>query len=137
MTGDPKKLPEECEEADEAVSATVEEVGQQNGTSLVLAQSENPPTVVDDQVTELQEQLAEAKDEKSELIFYFCLTVVIVFDVFAFPYIGNTIGIVIISFFECLLLLGFANRLGVEGPAVFLASIMRAIESQLKKGGGE
>lgn len=130
-SGDPKNPPEE--EPTGGPEVAEQAVGN-NSTALVLTSPENPPTVVDDQVTELQEQLAEAKDEKNELIFYVILGAVIVFDVFAFNYIGNALGILIIAIFECLLLLGAARRLGVEAPAVILASLVRAIEDRIRGG---
>ena len=132
MSGDPKNPTDDPEQESNGLDTVQDEVS--TSTSLVVTNGNTTPTVVDEQVAELQEQLAEAKDEKNELIYYFILFLVILFDVFAFKYVGNVIAVLLIFFMECILLLGIASRLGVEGPTVYLASIIRAIESRIKKG---
>ena len=128
MNGDPKKRPEVVEK--DKTEGVGEPVDKSAATALILANE--PPTIVDDHVTELEEQLAEAKDQNKEIIFYFILVLTIIFDVFAFPHMGNSLAILVVAFFECLLLFGIARRLGVETPAVFLASIMRALEERVR-----
>ena len=128
MNGDPKKRPEVVEK--DKTEGVGEPVDKSAATALILANE--PPTIVDDHVTELEEQLAEAKDQNKEIIFYFILVLTIIFDVFAFPHMGNSLAILVVAFFECLLLFGISRRLGVETPAVFLASIMRALEERVR-----
>ena len=130
MNGDPKKRPEVVEKDK---TEGVGEPGDNSATTALILENEHePPTVVADHVTELEEQLAEAKDQNKEIIFYFILVLTIIFDVFAFPHMGNSLAILVVAFFECLLLFGIARRLGVETPAVFLASIMRALEDRVR-----
>ena len=128
MNGDSKKRPEVVEKDN---TEGVGEPGNNSAaTALILANE--PLTIVADHVTELEEQLAEAKDQNKEIKFYFILVLTIIFDVFAFPNMGNSLAILVVAFFVCLLLFGIARRLGVETPAVFLASIMRALEDRVR-----
>lgn len=103
------------------------------GRALIIAEKNGEVTPLDQQVAELSEQLAEAKDKHNETIFYFILVLVIVFSSFAFSQITSTLGIAILGFFECLLLLGFASRLGVEGPVVLLTRLVKAIIGRLER----
>jgi hypothetical protein len=117
MSGDQKKPPSE----EEATG------------SVVKIPTKGDLTVVDEQVAELQEQLAEARDSSRENTFYFILTLIIIGDVFAFPYSGGAVAQLLIAFLEFILLLGLAKKFGVEEPVVFLAGIMRAIMKRLEK----
>ena len=120
MTGDQSEPPDEAQK-------------DIKGKELIIVPERGDVTVIDEQVTELQEQLAGAKDSHREDIFYFFFAAMIAVDIFAFPYIGSTVGIIIVGFLQCILMLGMAKRLGVEEPALWLAMIMRALADRIKK----
>ena len=118
MNGDPKPPNEAAERA---------------STELVIAPVNNGLTVVDYQVAELQEKLAEAKDNAQQDKFYFLLVGVIVFDVFAFQHVGGGLSVLILTLLECVLLAGVARRLGVEEPAILFATLYRKILNKIDK----
>ena len=76
MNGDPKKRPEVVEK--DKTEGVGEPGDNSAATALILENEHEPPTVVADHVTELEELLAEAKDQNKEIIFYFILVLTII-----------------------------------------------------------
>lgn len=111
----------------------LEPVATEKPSALIVAPIDGEITTSDEQISELQEQISEVKDRASEDRFLFFLVAVIVFDVFAFKYLGSTGMALIIAFLEAILLIVLAKRFGVEEPQVWLSALMRACLDRIGK----
>jgi hypothetical protein len=102
-------------------------------SALIIFPKDGVVTTSDEQINELQEQISEVKDKANEDRFLFFLVAVIVFNVFAFKYLGSVGMALIITFFEAILLLVLSKRFGVEEPQVWLSALMRACLDRVDK----
>ncbi len=101
--------------------------------ALIISPQNGEVTTADEQINELQEQISEVKDQANEDKFLFFLIAVIVFDVFAFKYLGSIGMALIVTFFEAILLAVLSKRFGVEEPQVWLSALMRACLDRIGK----
>jgi hypothetical protein len=95
-------------------------------SAFIISPKNGEITTSDEQINELQEQISEVKDQANEDRFLFFLIAVIVFNVFAFKYLGSVGLALIITFFEAILLIVLSKRFGVEEPQIWLSALMRA-----------
>lgn len=105
----------------------------EGSSALIISPQNGEVTTADEQINELQEQISEVKDKANEDRFLFFLVAVIVFDVFAFKYLGSFGMASIITFFEAILLIVLSRRFGVEEPRIWLSALMRAVLDRIGK----
>lgn len=108
-------------------------LSQERTSALIISPQNGEVTTADEQINELQEQISEVKDQANEDRFLFFLIAVIVFDVFAFKYLGSVGMALIITFFEAILLIILSKRFGVEEPQIWLSALMRACVDRIGK----
>jgi hypothetical protein len=93
------------------------------------------PTKRDQQINELQEELAEERDARREDRFVFIVVTILLFDIMIFavmPTFGAPLAILIL---ELLILIPLARRLGAEEIAKTLDRVLGRISD--RSGGGD
>ena len=93
----------------------------------LTADDKSPGT---ESLASLQRQLVDLKDARKEERFYAILILIILLDVILFDTVEGTLVPIAILILELILLIPLAKRLGLEGVAEFLSSLVRRVTAE-------
>jgi hypothetical protein len=91
-----------------------------------------PPSQKDEQINQLQEQLAYERDARREDRFIFIITVVLLLDVVFFSVMDSFGGPLALLVIELMILIPLAKRMGMEELAVIFYNVLGRITGSIK-----
>ena len=94
---------------------------------LLMQGAEIPSDPKDNQISELQSKLQELDDERHEERFLWVVTIVVIFDAYAFTQMQNWAGALVIGVFELVGLAIYAAKCRVDAVAPLLDKLTGAI----------